>query len=292
MPNMEEAYATVAALPAVVEGDRGVYEHETMPAAALMRRNDGSTTRDYFYTEIHANASKREQMDPELEQPEARPATRVHERVDGLRHAQLYEHHHAGGPFASATPTRVANKMTQQISGGGGFNPFDAGLGIAPTAPVDVIVDLSSTVGTSMFEAAKQYVYGYADEFRARSREFFGRPRHRPRLRVDELGQPHVQRCRPGHDCAPLRDRHREGAHVRAPLHRPDRGRVHVRQRVQQAQRESDGEHLRRHEHGRRGPRRLLEDAALLGQEHDLRDGVDGDDGAGVGRGDLRDGVD
>jgi len=49
---MEEAAATTMALPSVVEGDRGIYEHESQPSAPLMRRPDGSTMKDYVYGSV------------------------------------------------------------------------------------------------------------------------------------------------------------------------------------------------------------------------------------------------
>ena len=49
MEKMEEAYGVTGGLPAVVEGDRGIYELETMPVAPLCRRDDGSTMKQYLY---------------------------------------------------------------------------------------------------------------------------------------------------------------------------------------------------------------------------------------------------
>ena len=46
---METAKGVMEAMPAVIEGDRGIYEHETMPVAPLLRRDDGSTMRQYVY---------------------------------------------------------------------------------------------------------------------------------------------------------------------------------------------------------------------------------------------------
>lgn len=51
---MEEAYAVAAALPQVVEGDRGIYEHENQPAAPLLRRDTGEPMKDYVYGEMVA----------------------------------------------------------------------------------------------------------------------------------------------------------------------------------------------------------------------------------------------
>jgi hypothetical protein len=54
MSNMEEIYGVVAALPAVAEGDRGVYEHESQHVAphAQAGRLDHGSMKDYVYTDI------------------------------------------------------------------------------------------------------------------------------------------------------------------------------------------------------------------------------------------------
>lgn len=56
---MEEAYSAVRGLPAVVEGDCGIYEAETMPVAPLLRRQDGTAMgfRQYVYGPLHEYAS-------------------------------------------------------------------------------------------------------------------------------------------------------------------------------------------------------------------------------------------
>jgi hypothetical protein len=54
---MEEANGLIYALPAIIEGDRGIYEAETMPVAPLLRREDGSTMRQYVYAPLERAAS-------------------------------------------------------------------------------------------------------------------------------------------------------------------------------------------------------------------------------------------
>lgn len=56
MERMEEAYGLIEGLPAVVEGDRGIYELETMPVAPLLRRDDGKTMKQYVYGPAYQNA--------------------------------------------------------------------------------------------------------------------------------------------------------------------------------------------------------------------------------------------
>ncbi|KAF2123641.1 hypothetical protein P153DRAFT_391367 [Dothidotthia symphoricarpi CBS 119687] len=48
---MEEAYGLAQGLPAVVEGDQGIYEIEIMPVVPLVRREDGSTMRQSVYAQ-------------------------------------------------------------------------------------------------------------------------------------------------------------------------------------------------------------------------------------------------
>ena len=49
MEKMETAKGMMEAMPAVIEGDRGIYEHETMPVAPLLRKDDGTTMKQYVY---------------------------------------------------------------------------------------------------------------------------------------------------------------------------------------------------------------------------------------------------
>ncbi len=77
MEKMEEAYGVVEGLPAVVEGDRGIYELETMPVAPLMRRDDGKTMKQYVYGPAH-ESSRRSGTDGQsanetTQQPAAQP---------------------------------------------------------------------------------------------------------------------------------------------------------------------------------------------------------------------------
>lgn len=49
MTRMQEACGFIEGLPAVVEGDTGIYVKETMPVAPLLRRDDGSTMKQNVY---------------------------------------------------------------------------------------------------------------------------------------------------------------------------------------------------------------------------------------------------
>ena len=59
---MEAAMRLIESIPAVIEGDRGIYENETMPVAPMLRRDDGSIVKSYVYssTARAANMSKTE----------------------------------------------------------------------------------------------------------------------------------------------------------------------------------------------------------------------------------------
>jgi hypothetical protein len=46
LTDLDEFVAQVEALPAVIEGDRGIYEHDIQPSAPIMRRNDNTPMRD------------------------------------------------------------------------------------------------------------------------------------------------------------------------------------------------------------------------------------------------------
>lgn len=52
LTRLEEAAAVVAAMPALIEGDTGVIESMSQPAAPLMRRYDGTTMRDGIYEQM------------------------------------------------------------------------------------------------------------------------------------------------------------------------------------------------------------------------------------------------
>lgn len=54
MEDVKSAAAVLAAMPAVIDGDRGVIEAEIQPAAPIMRRADGSSIRDSMY--VYARA--------------------------------------------------------------------------------------------------------------------------------------------------------------------------------------------------------------------------------------------
>lgn len=47
--HMEESRGVIEALHAVVEGDRGIYEAEATPVAPLLRRDDGTTMKQFVY---------------------------------------------------------------------------------------------------------------------------------------------------------------------------------------------------------------------------------------------------
>ena len=62
MLRMKIASSVVTALRAVDGKNRAIYEHETQPMGPLMRRADGSTMKDYVYTEMRANATRNVQI--------------------------------------------------------------------------------------------------------------------------------------------------------------------------------------------------------------------------------------
>lgn len=62
MEKMETSKGVIEAMPAVIEGDRGIYEHETMPVAPLLRRDDGSTMRQYVYGPAMKSAESSEEV--------------------------------------------------------------------------------------------------------------------------------------------------------------------------------------------------------------------------------------
>lgn len=59
MKNMEEACSLFAGLPHVIEGDRGIYEHEAQPVGPLMRRYDGSTMNENVYAPMLESTGNR-----------------------------------------------------------------------------------------------------------------------------------------------------------------------------------------------------------------------------------------
>ena len=165
MSNMEKAYGVVSALPAVVEGDRGVYEHETQPVGPLMRRADGSTMKDYVYTEMRANAARNEQinsiMNPQTEET-TEPATFNQPNAN----TGMTTNTSAQAPMSGMmSPNQSSNQVAPASGNTNAFNPFSAVLGIAPTQSVSTIVDLSTTGDVNMLQAAKELVYECADEF-------------------------------------------------------------------------------------------------------------------------------
>jgi hypothetical protein len=67
MTKMEEACGFIEGLPAVIEGDTGIYVKETMPVAPLLRREDGSTMKQHVYGPVlqraHMNNKVNEMVD-------------------------------------------------------------------------------------------------------------------------------------------------------------------------------------------------------------------------------------
>lgn len=53
---IEEAYGVVQGMTAVVDGDRGIYEAETMPVAGLIQREDGSNMMQNVYSVVESSA--------------------------------------------------------------------------------------------------------------------------------------------------------------------------------------------------------------------------------------------
>jgi hypothetical protein len=162
--NMEKAYGVVAALPAVVEGDRGVYEHETHPVGPLMRRSDGSTMKDYVYTEIRANANRTQEINSAM-------GENTEQYTNAVPPVQMVPGPSMVPPppqqMSTSTPVMMQQNMAQPTvisASSGGFNPFEVALGIAPAQVMPTIVDLSTTGDSSMFQGAKQFVYECADE--------------------------------------------------------------------------------------------------------------------------------
>lgn len=156
MGDMTKAYGVVAAIPAVVEGDRGVYEHESHPVGPLMRRADGSTMKDYVYTQMKENAERSEQINSFMNnragsqtQSVAGDRPTVNTSMGNITSPPMS----AG---VSATPTQNMNA--------GGFNPFAPLLGGTPTQTQPEIVDLSTTGDANMLQQAKEFVYECADE--------------------------------------------------------------------------------------------------------------------------------
>jgi hypothetical protein len=54
--SIETAYGVIQGLPAVIKGDRRIYELKTMPVAPLMRREDGLTIKQYMYRQVTSSA--------------------------------------------------------------------------------------------------------------------------------------------------------------------------------------------------------------------------------------------
>ena len=146
MTNMEKAYGVAAAIPAVVEGDRGVYEHESQPVGPLMRRADGSTMRDYVYTEMRTNAARNEQINSATSAVTASQAN-ISAAQGDVGNLPVYS--------SSAAPTSSANAV--------GVNPFGGVLGES-NITMQITTDLSVTGSAEMFDRAKTFVYECADE--------------------------------------------------------------------------------------------------------------------------------
>lgn len=164
MSNMEKAYGVVAALPAVVEGDRGVYEHETHPVGPLMRRADGSTMKDYVYTEIRTNANRMQEINSVMNQSTSQNATSVPpmEMTPGANmmpgvSAQMI----TSMPMERREDPSLSTTASNTT---GAFNPFEVALGISTAPSAHAIVDLSTSGDPNMFQSAKEFVYGCADD--------------------------------------------------------------------------------------------------------------------------------
>lgn len=130
---LEQAYAVATALPQVVEGDRGIYEHETQPAAPLLRSDTGEPMKNYVYGKVVA--ASREKTNPTTT------------------------------PQTSATITNDATVLrpTNREPDAGGLNPFL----VAPAEPVQTVEDLSTYLSVEMltptFEKVNEFINAITD---------------------------------------------------------------------------------------------------------------------------------
>ena len=131
---MEQAYAVAAALPQVVEGDRGIYEHETQPAAPLLRRDTGEPMKNYVYGEVVAASREKANLN-----------TAAQTNATMANDATVL------------TPTNREPNAT-------GLNPFLA----RPAEPVQTVGDLSTYLTVEMltptFEKINELINVMTDE--------------------------------------------------------------------------------------------------------------------------------
>lgn len=71
--DMSESAGIIKAMYAVIEGDKGIYAHETMPVAGLLRRDDGSIKKQFIY----GNTMTAGQSKPSSTQFESQPTQPV-----------------------------------------------------------------------------------------------------------------------------------------------------------------------------------------------------------------------
>jgi hypothetical protein len=146
MKDLEEQYGVVAALPDVVEGDRGIYEHETHPSAPMMRSIDGRTMKEFVYGEMRESAG-RNQVDAQPQVP-----------------AQVAHQAHVPAPVHAQAPAQVAAHEHAQVpvQPHASFNPFLAHL--APSETVVENTDLTKSGDKSTLEAAEAFMEEYAEK--------------------------------------------------------------------------------------------------------------------------------
>ena len=145
MKDLEDQYGIVAALPDVVEGDRGIYEHETHPSAPMMRSIDGRTMKEFVYGEM-LDSSRRNAP----AQPAPGPA-HPHHHPQQQRQAQA----HAQQPAPQQAHVR------EVVNSSGGFNPFLAQMGTSASSATNT--DLTTAGDKSMEEKAQSYVESIAE---------------------------------------------------------------------------------------------------------------------------------
>jgi len=149
MRKMESTYGVVAALPAAVEGDRGVYEHESQPMGPLMRRADGSTMKEYVYGHMKDTARRNEDIDAA-----SRPIGDQQQVVPQPQHQTMRPS--APASVAGSTSGRSAASV------GLGFNPFMQNA--QALSDVNVRVDISTTGDETVNREAQAFVYEAVDE--------------------------------------------------------------------------------------------------------------------------------
>jgi len=145
---MEEAAAITKALPNVVEGDRGIYEHESQPSAPLMRRPDGSTMKDPVFGSVTKSAG--------MSSPGDAP-TNVHTAA-------------TAGPPSSGAGSRTGPASTNlgmsMDTDNSGFNPFQptTDLSVDGSMVTSGHVDLTTTTSMDTVENASNIISLVMDE--------------------------------------------------------------------------------------------------------------------------------